>query len=142
MVRCGFFGAGVVGVATSLRLRLDHSVLHGISFPTSPFDCRSLSDRCCHDIITGFAVGLECTAAPVLAISTAILSAYYMGERALPGGGLYGTAVATMGMLSTAAYILAMDTFGPITDNAGGIIEMSGQPEAIRKRDGSSGLGR
>src|SRR5262249_49638520 len=48
--------------------------------------------------------------------------------------GLYGTAVATMGMLSTAAYILAMDTFGPITDNAGGIVEMSRQPEEIRAR--------
>jgi len=57
-----------------------------------------------------------------------------MGEQAIPGGGLYGTAVATMGMLSTAAYILAMDTFGPITDNAGGIVEMSHQPEEIRKR--------
>src|SRR5213079_2325106 len=44
------------------------------------------------------------------------------------------TAVATMGMLGTAAYILAMDTFGPITDNAGGIIEMSHQPEDIRRR--------
>src|SRR5262249_17023322 len=54
------------------------------------------------------------------------------GNRAFAGGGLYGTAVATMGMLSTAAYILAMDTFGPITDNAGGIIEMSGQPKEIR----------
>src|SRR5439155_1733059 len=52
----------------------------------------------------------------------------------LAHAGLFGTAVATMGMLGTAAYILAMDTFGPITDNAGGIIEMSHQPEAIRKR--------
>ena len=48
--------------------------------------------------------------------------------------GLFGTAVATMGMLGTAAYILAMDTFGPITDNAGGIIEMSGQPEEVRHK--------
>ena len=47
-------------------------------------------------------------------------------------GGIYGTAVATMGMLMTAAYILAMDTFGPITDNAGGIVEMSNQPEEVR----------
>ena len=49
-------------------------------------------------------------------------------------GGLYGTAVATMGMLASAAYILAMDTFGPITDNAGGIVEMSKAPAAIRKK--------
>jgi K(+)-stimulated pyrophosphate-energized sodium pump len=48
--------------------------------------------------------------------------------------GIYGTAIATMGMLSSAAYILAMDTFGPITDNAGGIIEMSDQPHEVREK--------
>lgn len=46
--------------------------------------------------------------------------------------GLFGTAVATMGMLSTAAYVLTMDVFGPISDNAGGIVEMSQQPESVR----------
>lgn len=46
--------------------------------------------------------------------------------------GLFGTAVATMGMLSTAAYVLTMDIFGPIADNAGGIVEMSQQPESVR----------
>ena len=86
------------------------------------------------NIIAGIAVGLECTLPPVVAISVAILSSYKIGAAALPGGGLFGTAVATMGMLGTAAYILAMDTFGPITDNAGGIVEMSKQPEEIRKK--------
>ena len=86
------------------------------------------------NIITGIAVGLECTAVPTITISAAILLSYYLGKSAMPGAGLFGTAVATMGMLATAAYILAMDTFGPITDNAGGIVEMSQQPEAIRKK--------
>src|SRR5262244_2973386 len=84
------------------------------------------------NVIVGISVGFECTLAPVIAISAAILASYKIGSAALPGGGLFGTAVATMGMLGTAAYILAMDTFGPITDNAGGIVEMSQQPDEIR----------
>ena len=87
------------------------------------------------NIIAGMAVGLECTAIPVVVISVAIIASYYLGSMSgVPHAGLFGTAVATMGMLGTAAYILAMDTFGPITDNAGGIIEMSGQPEEVRRK--------
>ena len=87
------------------------------------------------NIIAGVSVGLECTAIPVVVISIAIIASYYLGSLSgIPHAGLFGTAVATMGMLGTAAYILAMDTFGPITDNAGGIIEMSGQPEEVRHK--------
>jgi K(+)-stimulated pyrophosphate-energized sodium pump len=87
------------------------------------------------NIIAGISVGLECTAIPVVVISSAIIASYYLGSLSgIPHAGLFGTAVATMGMLGTAAYILAMDTFGPITDNAGGIIEMSGQPEEVRHK--------
>ena len=87
------------------------------------------------NIIAGIAVGLECTALPVFVISMAIIASYYLGNMSgVAHAGLFGTAVATMGMLGTAAYILAMDTFGPITDNAGGIIEMSGQPEEVRHK--------
>jgi H(+)-translocating pyrophosphatase len=87
------------------------------------------------NIIAGIGVGLECTALPVLVISVGILAAYYLGNSSgYPEAGLFGTAVATMGMLASAAYILAMDTFGPITDNAGGIVEMSEQPDEIRKK--------
>ncbi|MDS0526453.1 sodium-translocating pyrophosphatase [Clostridium sp. SHJSY1] len=88
------------------------------------------------NIITGLSVGMESTALPVLFISLCIFVAYKLGDLAMPGvanAGLYGTAIATMGMLSTCTYILAMDTFGPITDNAGGITEMSGAPEEIRR---------
>src|SRR5438552_3082339 len=86
-------------------------------------------------IIPGMAVALECTAVPTLVISLAILGSYFLGRSTgIANAGLFGTAVATMGMLATAAYILAMDTFGPITDNAGGIVEMSHQPEDIRKK--------
>jgi K(+)-stimulated pyrophosphate-energized sodium pump len=87
------------------------------------------------NIITGFAVGLESVWLPALVISLALLGSYWIGTTTgVASGGIYGTAIATMGMLSTAGYILAMDNFGPITDNAGGIVEMSGQPESIRKR--------
>ncbi|XP_071679039.1 pyrophosphate-energized membrane proton pump 3 isoform X1 [Lolium perenne] len=92
------------------------------------------------NIIAGVSLGMESTALPVLVISVAIISAFWLGrtsglvdESGNPTGGLFGTAVATMGMLSTAAYVLTMDMFGPIADNAGGIVEMSQQPESVRE---------
>lgn len=93
------------------------------------------------NIIAGLAVGFENTALPVLAICASLGLAYFIGTLAgipsqthsiISTGGIYATAAATMGMLMSAAYILAMDSFGPITDNAGGIVEMSGAPEEVR----------
>jgi len=91
------------------------------------------------NIISGFSVGLEATWLPALVVSGALLISYWLGQStgittSIPGsGGLYGTAIATMGMLSTAAYILAMDTFGPIVDNGAGIVQMSGMSEDARR---------
>jgi K(+)-stimulated pyrophosphate-energized sodium pump len=105
-------------------------------------------------IITGIAVGFECVALPVLAICAALGLSFFLGSQvhipisvaSNPGvinvGGIFGTAVATMGMLMSCAYILAMDTFGPITDNAGGITEMGGQAESVRDiTDALDGVG-
>ena len=90
-------------------------------------------------LISGTAVGFETTAFPTLVIGAALLGSFYLGKSITgidPANsfefGIFGTAVATMGMLMSAAYILAMDTFGPITDNAGGIVEMSNSPEDVR----------
>lgn len=103
-------------------------------------------------IITGVAVGFECVALPVLAICAALGLSFFLGSQVqisgvgIPGainpGGIFGTAVATMGMLMSCAYILAMDTFGPITDNAGGITEMGGEAESVRDiTDALDGVG-
>lgn len=92
-------------------------------------------------ILSGFSVGMECTGIPVIVVSIALFAAFKFGEWGAGdlginplAGGFYGTAIATMGMLSVCAYILAMDTFGPIADNAGGIAEMSRQPEEVRRK--------
>jgi len=95
------------------------------------------------NIIAGIAVGFETTGMPALTIAAALLAAFGLGQSVdfpattdvgIPiSPGIFGTAVATMGMLMSAAYILAMDTFGPITDNAGGVVEMSNQPESVRE---------
>jgi H(+)-translocating pyrophosphatase len=88
------------------------------------------------NIITGMAVGLKSTVIPVISVSISVLIAYHVGAATGIGtqrsAGLFGTAVATMGMLSSAVYVLAMNNFGPIADNAGGIAEMSQQPEGVR----------
>ena len=126
---------GVIGIATSIAFVYITQYYTEYRYrPVKSIAAASVTGPATN-IIAGFAVALECTALPTLTISAAIIASYKLGASSgLAHSGLFGTAVATMGMLGTAAYILAMDTFGPITDNAGGIIEMSHQPEAIRKR--------
>ncbi len=133
------FLAGVVGILTAFLFVFITQYYTEYRYRPVLSIAKSCTTGPATTIITGFAVALECTALPVLVISAAILGSYYLGANAglnvsSQAAGLYGTAIATMGMLATAAYILAMDTFGPITDNAGGIIEMSKQPEEIRRR--------
>ncbi|MBI3289554.1 MAG: sodium-translocating pyrophosphatase, partial [Elusimicrobia bacterium] len=136
------FMAGLIGIVTSYLFVLLTQYYTEYKYRPVRSIAEASQTGPATTIIAGLAVGLECTALPVLVISAALLSSYYCGIWALAGvadvsrssAGLYGTAIATMGMLSTCAYILAMDTFGPITDNAGGIIEMSHQPDDIRKR--------
>jgi K(+)-stimulated pyrophosphate-energized sodium pump len=130
-----FFICGVIGVLTSVAFVYITQYYTEYTYRPVKSIAEASQTGPATNIIAGVAVGMESTGYPILVIGTAIVSAYYLGTHSgLHEGGLFGTAVATMGMLGTAAYILAMDTFGPITDNAGGIVEMSQQSEEVRKR--------
>jgi K(+)-stimulated pyrophosphate-energized sodium pump len=130
-----FFLCGVIGIAMSQAFVYITQYYTEYKYRPVKSIAEASQTGAATNIITGMAVGLECTAIPVIVISIAIISSFYLGlASGVPHAGLFGTAVATMGMLGTAAYILAMDTFGPITDNAGGIVEMSQQPEEVRRK--------
>ena len=129
-----YFGCGLVGILTATAFVYITQYYTEYKYRPVKSIAEASQTGPATNVIAGISVGLECTAIPVIVICAATLASYWMGNRAIQGGGLFGTAVATMGMLATAAFILAMDTFGPITDNAGGIIEMSDQPKEIRDR--------
>jgi K(+)-stimulated pyrophosphate-energized sodium pump len=135
-----FFLCGVIGIATSIAfVYITQYYTSGAWRPVKTI-AEASKTGVATNIISGISVGFETTGMPAITIAAALLSSYALGESVnfpdageTVSGGIFGTAVATMGMLMSAAYILAMDCFGPITDNAGGIVEMSDQPEAVRE---------
>ncbi len=123
-----FFGAGLVGLATSVAfVYITQYYTAGNWRPVKEIAEASKTGPATN-IISGVAVGFETTAVTAITIAIALFASHWLGTQALPdvpNGGIFGTAVATMGMLMTTAFILAMDTFGPITDNAGGIAQFA-----------------
>ena len=129
-----FFYAGLVGILMSLLFVYITNYYTSYKHRPVLSIANASKTGTATNIITGFSVALENTALPIIVISFALIFSYMFGVMSgVPNGGLYGTAVATMGMLASCAYILAMDTFGPIADNAGGIVEMANAPHDVRK---------
>jgi len=135
-----FFAAGVVGLATSVAFVYITQFYTAGSFRPVREIAEASKTGPATNIISGTAVGFETTLVTAVTISIALFTSYWLGNQAnllsetgVNVGGIFGTAVATMGMLMTTAYILAMDTFGPITDNAGGIAEFSRADKSARE---------
>src|SRR4051794_23745698 len=135
-----FFFAGVVGLATSVAfVYITQYYTAGTFRPVREIAEASRTGPATN-IIAGTAVGFETTFVTAISIGIALIASHWLGEQAhlvnpdgKDVGGIFGTAVATMGMLMTTAYILAMDTFGPITDNAGGVAEFSRSEAGARE---------
>ena len=87
------------------------------------------------NVISGLAFGMESTILPTVVIVAGILASFFIGGGTLaePLKGLYGIALAAVAMLSTTGMMVALDSYGPVTDNAGGIAEMSGLPPEVRE---------
>jgi len=132
-----FFGCGCVGMTVAyIFIR---STQYYTDYAYRPVQSIAEASITGHgtNIITGFSVGMKSTVIPVFTVSAGVLLAYHLGKTSGVGeghhAGLFGTAVATMGMLSSAVYVLSMNNYGPIADNAGGIAEMSQQPDYVRE---------
>jgi len=133
--------SALVGVIASMLILLVTEYYTGTKYRPVHDIANASKTGVATNIITGYAVSLETTALPVLIIGGAILTSFYFGslfasESGVSShlGGVYGTAVATMGILAVAGMVLGLDGFGPIADNASGIAEMSGADKSIRKK--------
>jgi K(+)-stimulated pyrophosphate-energized sodium pump len=125
-----FYLCALIGVAITALLFVITDYFTSTRFAPVKSTARASQTGHATNIIQGLAQGYQSTAPPAIVVALGILGAWKLGG----GGsqGIYGIAVAVMAMLSLAGFIVALDAFGPITDNAGGIAEMADLPEEVR----------
>jgi K(+)-stimulated pyrophosphate-energized sodium pump len=121
------YGSALIGLAVTFLLVAITEYYTGTRWKPVKDIAKASQTGHATNIISGLAVGMQATALPVIVIATGIVGAYYAA-----GESLYGIGVAVMAQLSMAGLIVALDAYGPVTDNAGGIAEMADLPEGVR----------
>jgi K(+)-stimulated pyrophosphate-energized sodium pump len=130
------FGSAIVGVVVVIVIENVANYFTSYSYRPVREIAKSSQTGAATNFLAGYSTGLTSTAPSALVLVVAILSSYYLGYAGSGGNqliGVYSTAVATMSMLSLTGIIMSIDSFGPITDNANGIVEMAGLEESVRK---------
>ncbi len=129
----GLFYSVLMGIVSGIVIGLTSEYFTSDHYKPVKEVAKSAQTGAATTIIRGLAVGMLSTVIPIVMVALAMGVSFWTGNRALAGGGIFGIGLAALGMLCTTGMVVAVDAYGPVADNAGGIAEMAGLEPEVRE---------